>query len=588
MSLKDALQEHMDRKKKDPLAVMTMIIKHSKPSILTHQTRLGNDEIVMAIDPETKELLYYEDRADNSHLYVTIDKDILTNNPSLQLHNDMEDCYIDICSPEVLSLFTDNFDYQHLRRHFVKGLLVDDIMGYKIYTHELRSGYAARIDNFRSYDTVSKDVIQRWTYPMVPDVISSRDCSESRLHRQGIYKASDVTLSHSAQIGANSVVGSGTSIGDHCKVLNSVIGEGCKIGKNVLINGSYIWDNVIIEDGCKVSNSLVCGGVHLKAGAIVEPGCVLSFNVEVGKNVGVPAHSKVSLLPQPSNEDSDEELEYADTNSGVTESPPFSSMRSNGDQATVPSEDESGTFEIGTCGVVGYIWTSGDTGILEEWRQSIAPIPKEKLEELQHAVSEDDGSEDESNNPTQPDKDDSSDIAVEDDDPFSKFEKEVEETFQRALGGGVNQDNLILEINGLRLAYSLQHADCAGAVFYSVMKSALVAAQSTNDTLLKTTAEALGKWKDLLRNYTKTVDEEMEILLKFEEMCQETTKEFSPLFSKILPFLYDTEVVSEDAIMRWAEEKEHADESDKVFVKQSEAFIQWLKEAEEEDDEEEE
>lgn len=39
----------------------------------------------------------------------------------------VQDCYIDICSPEVLSLFTDNFDYQHLRRHFVKGLLVDDV-----------------------------------------------------------------------------------------------------------------------------------------------------------------------------------------------------------------------------------------------------------------------------------------------------------------------------------------------------------------------------------------------------------------------------------------------------------------------------
>lgn len=171
-------------------------------------------------------------------------------------------------------------------------------------------------------------------------------------------------MSPSAQIGANSVVGSATSIGDHCKVLNSVIGEGCKIGKNVLINGSFIWDNVIIEDGCKVSNSLVCDGVHLRAGAIVEPGCVLSFKVscysiditkpeafpplekciiclflilyscyaeyilnlfliqvEVGKNVVVPAHSKVSLLPQPSNEDSDEELEYADTNSGITDSP---------------------------------------------------------------------------------------------------------------------------------------------------------------------------------------------------------------------------------------------------------------------------
>ncbi|GJM99533.1 hypothetical protein PR202_ga16641 [Eleusine coracana subsp. coracana] len=388
----------------------------------------------------------------------------------------------------------------------------------------------------------------------------------------------NVILSHSAQIGANSVVGSATNIGDHCKISNSVIGEGCKIEKNVVINGSYIWDNVIIEDGCKVNYSLICDGVHLRAGAVVEFGSILSFKVEVGKNVTIPAHSKVSLLPQPSNEDSDEELEYADTSSGVTDSPSLSSTRSNGDQVTAPSEEEdSGTSdETGTSGVVGYIWTSGDSGVLEEWRQSIAPIPKEKLEEMRHACSagDDDGSEGELNNPTVPDSDNESADAIDDeDDPFAKFEKEVEETFQRALNG-VSQDNLILEINGLRLSYSLQHADCAGAVFYSVTKSALVAAQSTNDTLLKTTAEALGKWKDLLRNYAKTVDEEMEILLKFEEMCQETTKEFTPLFSKILPFLYDKEIVSEDAILRWAEEKEHADESDKVFVKQSEAFIQ--------------
>ena len=42
----------------------------------------------------------------------------------------LQDCFIDICSPEVLSLFIDNFDYQHLRHHFVKGLLVDDVISY--------------------------------------------------------------------------------------------------------------------------------------------------------------------------------------------------------------------------------------------------------------------------------------------------------------------------------------------------------------------------------------------------------------------------------------------------------------------------
>lgn len=89
----------------------------------------------------------------------------------------------------------------------------------------------------------------------------------------------DVTLSHCAQIGANSVIGNATSIGERCKVSSLVIGEGCNIGKNGLIHGSCIWDNVIIEDGCKVSNSLVCDGVHLRAGAIVEPGSILSFKV---------------------------------------------------------------------------------------------------------------------------------------------------------------------------------------------------------------------------------------------------------------------------------------------------------------------
>lgn len=90
MSLKEALQEHKERRKKDPLAVMTMVIKHSKPSSLTHQTRLGNDEILMAIDPDTKELLYYEDKTDQSQRFITLDKMLLASTPTLHLHNDKQ------------------------------------------------------------------------------------------------------------------------------------------------------------------------------------------------------------------------------------------------------------------------------------------------------------------------------------------------------------------------------------------------------------------------------------------------------------------------------------------------------------------
>lgn len=43
---------------------------------------------------------------------------------------------------------------------------------------------------------------------------------------------------------------------------------------------------------------------------------------------------------------------------------------------------------------------------------------------------------------------------------------------------------------------------------------------------------------------------------------------------QILIHLYDQEVIQEDAILRWDDEKKDADESDKVYVKQSEKFIQ--------------
>ncbi|XP_042441623.1 probable translation initiation factor eIF-2B subunit epsilon [Zingiber officinale] len=586
MNLTQALQEHKERRKKDPLAVMTMIIKHSKPSNLTHQTRLGTDELLMAIDPQTKELMFYEDKVNPS--IISIDKELLANNTWVYLHNNKQDCYIDICSPEVLSLFMDNFDYQHLRRHFVKGLLVDDIMGYKIFTHEIHSSYAARIDNFRSYGTISKDILQRWAYPLVPNFQYFGISSKVKLDRQGVYSAPDVVQSRSARIGATTLIGSGTTIGNHTGISNSVVGRGCTIGNNVCIDGCYIWDNVIIEDGCRLNHAIVCDGVHLSAGVVLESGVILSFKVEVGRLITIPAYSKVSLRPQPSVQDSDEELEYADASSAVIESPSITSMVSNRNAESSP---DYSAHEVGISGV-GYIWSTNEGEHEEEWRHSIAPIPEAKLTELSHAYLE------------EPDvpyldvndflvsgemKPDSESISFDDGDggdygDSADFDKEVEATFHRALTG-VNQETVILEINSLRLSCNKSHADCAGALFFSMMELGLEAPRSSNSELYQNIAKEINKWKDLLKHYLKSVDEEIEVILKFEEICLETATELAPLFSIILSYLYEKDILSEDAILSWASEKEGADESDKIFVKQSESFITWLKEASEEEDE---
>ncbi|XP_059312141.1 uncharacterized protein LOC132063565 [Lycium ferocissimum] len=592
MSLSQALKEHKERRRKDSNAVMTMVIKQSKPSPITRQSRLGTEELFMVIDPETKQLLYYEDRVDNFKGYLSLDKALLTDNTSISLQNDKQDCYIDICTPEVLSLFTDNFDYQHLRRDFVKGLLVDDIMGYKIYTHEIHSSYAARIDNYRSYDTISKDIIQRWTYPLVPDVQFFGN-SATKLERQGMYRAPEIKQSRSSKIGPFTVIGTGTSIGNDTEISNSVVGEGCSIGSNVTIEGCYIWHNVTIEDGCKLKHSIVCDGVTMKTGAALEPGVVLSFKVVVGRNFLVPAYSKVSLLQQPIKQDSDEELEYADNSSGITESPSVSGTLDKLNEEERTELPDSQEYEVGDGGV-GFIWLVSEGGQEEEWKHSVAPIPVDKLVAIMQITNDEadipneDGAFLPPSGELGPDSitNDSNEDAEDIRDDSVIFEREVEATFQRAVEEDVTDDHVILEVNSLRLSYNMASADCAGALFYSVMKLALDTPHDSPNELYKNVVTSVKKWEKLLKYYLPSIDEEIEVILKFEEMCLESAREYSPLFLEILHHLYDQEIIQEEAILDWASEKEGAEESDKIFVKKSEKFIQWLKEASEEEDEE--
>lgn len=54
------------------------------------------------------------------------------------MRTDLIDTNISICSPEVLMMFSDNFDYQSLKRDFVVGTLSEEELGKKIHAHILQ------------------------------------------------------------------------------------------------------------------------------------------------------------------------------------------------------------------------------------------------------------------------------------------------------------------------------------------------------------------------------------------------------------------------------------------------------------------
>lgn len=100
-----------------------------------------------------------------------------------------------------------------------------------------------------------------------------------------------------------------------------------------------------------------------------------------------------------------------------------------------------------------------------------------------------------------------------------------------------------------------------------------------------------------MRKFLRSEEDQVELLLTLEEFCAEEgdfegTKEhgsaFKSIFPQLLKLLYELDIVSEDSLLSWASEKEHAEDEEKEYLRLAQPFLEWLEEAEEESSSEEE
>eukprot|EP00026_Physarum_polycephalum_P004385 Phypoly_transcript_04403.p1 GENE.Phypoly_transcript_04403~~Phypoly_transcript_04403.p1 ORF type:complete len:529 (+),score=70.14 Phypoly_transcript_04403:24-1610(+) len=298
MNLQKPLQAHKLRREKDKSSIMTMVFKQAGP---THQSRSLEDDTIVAIDGSTQQLLQYENSRESKS--VVVGSEVFAEHSEVDLRYDLIDCHIDICAPEVLFIFTDNFDYQDIRKDFIKGLMSSEILGYKISSYVIQGEYAARVKDLRTYNSVSQDIIHRWTYPMVPDANFLALTSFTRSRRM-VYKENKVNLSRSCTIGSSTSIGEGTVVGDMSQISHSVIGRNCKIGAHVMIKGSFLWDGVVVKDGATVIDSILCNGAQIHNKAIVQKGCIVSFNASIGKDFILAPFTKITAhTPEVSEDD---------------------------------------------------------------------------------------------------------------------------------------------------------------------------------------------------------------------------------------------------------------------------------------------
>ena len=53
---------------------------------------------------------------------------------------------------------------------------------------------------------------------------------------------------------------------------------------------------------------------------------------------------------------------------------------------------------------------------------------------------------------------------------------------------------------------------------------------------------------------------------------------------QVVKLLYDKDIIEEDAVLSWADEKQMAEEDERKYLRKAAAFVAWLREAESEDE----
>lgn len=292
LPLESALAAHRARRTKDKNAIMTMVLREAGA---THRTKARGTSPIFVIDPTKDRCLHFEQmpNRDQTH-FLSIDPELLSENQELEIRQDLIDCGIDICTPDVLALWSDNFDFQAPRKGFLHSVLKDyELNGKTFHTHIVSDHYAARVRNLHAYDSVSKDIVSRWAYPLCPDSNLVQGQSY-RLQKGNKYKEEGVILARDCVIGSKTVIGRGTSIGDKSVITNSIIGRHCQVGRNVRIDGAYLWNYASVGDGCTITKSVIANEATIRRNCTIEAGALISYGVIIGEGTTIRGEHRIT------------------------------------------------------------------------------------------------------------------------------------------------------------------------------------------------------------------------------------------------------------------------------------------------------
>jgi translation initiation factor eIF-2B subunit epsilon len=544
-----------------------------------HRTKSTSTSPVFVIDPTKNRCVHYEeiDRSPNctGPARVTIETETILEFPELDIRQDLIDCSIDICTPDVLSLWSDSFDYQTPRKQFLYGVLKDyELNGKTLHTYIINDNYAARVRNLKAYDAISKDIISRWAYPLCPDT-NLLPGHTYNLRKGSLYQEQGVTLARSCVIGRRTVIGQGTSIGDRTTVHNTTLGRNCKIGRNVKLDGAYIWDNVVIGDNTDVRGAIIADGVVIGKNCNIATGALISFGVKIADGISVESGKRITKTRMDGSRAESDPSVVGEGGEG------YEFIHGEEDDS---DDDDDENVSVASSGLSTFTRATSHPNeqlltLYLVYRMPGLSLSSASISTISSELSQ--GSWPHSGRSSF-----STDHEEQD-----NFHHDASASVFDSLREGVSADVVQLELVSLRMTANASDNQVRRAIVSSFMKH-IQQLMEAGKGAGQAVSEVFAKYKEVVertlfdRQKEQKKDQVDLLLLLQQDLVHRSKGDTVLLFTA--KSLYELELVDEEAYDQWwNDERSSATEEMRTVRGQAQQFVDWLAEAEEESSEEE-
>jgi translation initiation factor eIF-2B subunit epsilon len=559
--------------------------------------------LAIGVESGSGALCYYGDASNLQH----VDFDTKAENVGLryggtvELLTDVVDIGVDVCSPDLLVEFRENFDFDNVR-DYIRAKLDGgeaELLGNRMFAHFVDSSaaqYAISVDCYAAYFVASADIFDGWMSPISAFAVANavglacaKSCGNALLFCGD--SDGDETSYDDLYPGVkleDAVIGQDVSIGDGASVWRCVLGDGVKIGSGAKLSNSIVSSNSTISDGAVVTSSLLMASTYVSASSIVPADCFLDTGVAIGGH-GFTKLQRSSWV----------------TSSHVRGENGLSDDGADGDDDYM--QDDMDSDENEKVAVTGPDWSSaavGDGGVGRVveishrirhqflsrnsrgcgWPAFMSAVQSDSEDELEGAAGDESDSE--------ASIEESREYAAEEDNEMAaataRFYHEISDTVERCVEDNVDLDTIALEVNSLKLAYERTFTAARTGVVRGLVDMVLTK---------QTSGSAPGAWGAISKTFTawrvlveKFSSGDTAVLRRglVDDMAVMLVDD-GKMLMYVWRALYEIDVVGEEAILGWVKDA-RADcaegSANARLLHDTSVFIDWLEESEEEESEE--